>query len=60
MGMNCFIYVFTREARDVLLARGYQLLKSDERNSRYVFVNRLGETFSCEGISYILGDTLTF
>lgn len=57
---NYFIYVFTREARDVLLTRGYALLKSDEQGGRYVFVNRLNDTFSCGGISYVLGDTLTF
>ena len=37
---NNFIYVFDKQARDMLLADGFHLLKSDERNEIYVFVNQ--------------------
>lgn len=58
--MERFIYVFSRTARDSLLAANYVLLKSDEKNSVYVFANKADMTFGFADISFILSDTLTF
>lgn len=57
---NGFIYVFSDEGRDVLLSRQYALLKSDNDKHVYVFVNKDGQIFSCDGIPYALSSTLTF
>lgn len=55
-----FIYVFDEEARDKLLDMNYKLLKRDEKNHIYVFVNENREVFALDGISHILSDTITF
>ena len=58
--MNKLIYVFSKADRDKMLLNGFLLLKSDEQNKMYVFLNE--EHSSPEGldISYILSDKLTF
>lgn len=58
--MNGFIYVFSDEGRDVLLSRRYELLKSDNAKHIYVFVNKDDQNFACDGVPYVLSDTLTF
>ena len=58
--MKDFIYVFDEKARDKLLAMGYALLKTDERNKVYVFKNSDIQTFSTKDFSYITSNTLTF
>ena len=58
--MEKFLYVFSKLARDNLLAANYTLLKSDDQNEIYVFANRMDMTFALAGISYIRSDTLTF
>lgn len=58
--MSKFIYVFDEQARNKLIAGGYELLKSDEFGSSFVFVNNNNATFSLEDVSYIMSDTLTF
>ena len=58
--MNNFIYVFSKDARDILLARGYTLLKSDEARGMYVFANEMMQTFSDSGFRFVLSDKLTF
>ena len=58
--MSKFIYVFNEQAKDYLLASGYELLKSDEFGSSFVFVNNNRATFALEDVSYIMSDTLTF
>ena len=58
--MEKFIYVFSRDARDTLLASNYTLLKSDEQDDIYVFANRADMAFALADISYIRSDTLTF
>lgn len=58
--MGKFIYVFSKEARDRLLAGNYTLLKSDESNEIYVFVNQAEMTFALSDVSYICSDSLTF
>lgn len=55
-----FIYVFSDEGRDTLLARQYELLKSDEAKHIYVFVNKDEQSFACDGVPYALSNTLTF
>lgn len=57
--MSKFIYVFCKDAADKLIANGYRLLKTDERNSLFVFENKPNLTFSLD-VSYILSDTITF
>lgn len=58
--MDLFIYVFSDEGRDVLLSRQYELLKSDETKHIYIFVNKVEQKFSCDGVPFVLADTLTF
>lgn len=58
--MTGFIYVFSDEGRDTLLARQYELLKSDEAKHIYVFVNKGEQDFACDGVPYALSNTLTF
>ena len=45
--MENFIYVFTKEERDALLASGYVLLRNDEKRNMYTFVNKGREDFEC-------------
>jgi hypothetical protein len=52
--------VFDEEARDKLLDMNYKLLKRDEKNHIYVFVNESREVFALDGINHILSDTITF
>lgn len=58
--MEKFIYVFSKSARDTLLAANYTLLKSDEQNEVYVFANQMDMTFALADISFIRSNTLTF
>ena len=58
--MEKFIYVFSKSARDSLLAANYTLLKSDEQNEVYVFANQIDRTFALANISFIRSNTLTF
>lgn len=58
--ITSFIYVFDEDARDKLLDMNYKLLKRDEKNHIYVFVNEGREAFALDGISHILSDTITF
>ena len=58
--MEKFLYVFSKSARDSLLAANYILLKSDEQNEIYVFADQMDMTFALADISYIRSNTLTF
>ena len=58
--MEKFLYVFSKEVRDRLLAANYTLLKSDEKNETYVFANQMDMTFALADISFIRSNTLTF
>ena len=58
--MEKFIYVFSKSARDSLLAANYTLLKSDEQNEVYVFANQMDMTFARADTSFIRSNTLTF
>lgn len=55
-----FIYVFSKDDRDILLKAGFTLLKEDIRNSIYVFGKSNSLTFALTEVSYIESDTLTF
>lgn len=55
-----FIYVFSKDARDSLLAAGFLLLKSDDRNETYIFENNTSLSFALDKISTIKSNTLTF
>jgi len=55
-----FVYVYSADARDKLLAANYTLMKSDERNNIYIFLNEDKLSFSSLDVSYILSDTITF
>lgn len=55
-----FIYVYDTKARDELLDMGLRLMKSDDRNNIYVFMNPDRLDFARLDFSYILSDTLTF
>ena len=57
--MNNFIYVFNTSDRDAMIAENYTLLKSDEKNNIYIFMNKPSEKFS-KNIEFIFSDTLTF
>lgn len=37
--MSKFIYVFTKEAHDDMVKRGYELMKEDRENGLWIFLN---------------------
>lgn len=55
-----FLYVFDKEVRDILIENGFVLLKSDEKNSTYVFRRGNIANFSLGEHMYVLSDVLTF
>lgn len=58
--MEHFLYVFSVQERDALLALNYTLIKSDEAKNTYVFENREELHFDMNEINAIPSDTLTF
>ncbi len=58
--MGSFIYVFNTDDRDVLCAKGFHVLKSDEANNVFIFVNEPEIEFALGDISYVASDVLTF
>ena len=61
--MNQFIYVFNRQDADYMAAKGFVLLKSDERKQVYIFANQdnvLLFQSSPINVEYVLSNTLTF
>ena len=38
--MSKFIYVFTKEAKDDMQKRGYELLQEDKANGIWIFLNK--------------------
>lgn len=56
-----FIYVTNQKDKDKLEMLGYNLLKSDECNSIYIFENKASMKFESIGdMQYVLSDTLSF
>lgn len=58
--MEHFLYVFSEQERNALLAMDYILIKSDEMKHIYVFENRAELHFDLNEINAIPSDTLTF
>lgn len=58
--MEKFLYVFSKEDRDLLIADGYTLLKSDDKNDLYVFVNQTNMNFDLIDMTFVRSDVLTF
>ena len=58
--MQKFIYVFGEEDRDTLLNSGYALLKQDEANNIFIFLNREEQYFERLRLPHMTSDTLTF
>ena len=58
--MEKFLYVFSTDDRDRLIAAGYALLKSDDKNGLYVFVNQTNMNFDMLDMAFVRSDVLTF
>lgn len=58
--MNNFIYAVGIDARDKMIARGYQLFKSNENSGVYVFLNDGTENFAELDIPCVFSSVLTF
>lgn len=58
--MSNFIYTFSKEGRDHLLALQYEMLKCDDERGVYVFLNKECRNFTTSEFKYALSDTLTF
>lgn len=55
-----FIYVFSFDSRDKLANAGFDLIKSDEKNSIFVFANQPDEFDVLDAVSFIASNKLTF
>ena len=55
-----FIYVFDADAKNKLLEMQFMVLKSDDKNNVYIFVNDDNKNFVVDDIPYVISDTLTF
>lgn len=58
--MENFIYVFTNDAKEALLERGYTLLKEDPARGVYVFANEMAQTFTSNEFLFVLSNSMTF
>jgi hypothetical protein len=58
--MDAFIYVFNKDASELLTKEGYELVKADDRNSVYIFRNKAEMSFALSNISYLTSNTLSF
>lgn len=58
--MGRFLYVFSEDARDKLLSRKFEMIKEDNQNNIFIFLNQSDLVFSVNDISYIESNTLTF
>ena len=58
--MEKFLYVFSKNDRDSLIAAGYTLLKSDDKNDLYVFVNQTNLAFDLVDMYFVRSNVLTF
>lgn len=55
-----FIYVFDTKSKKLLEDGGFYLLKSDAKNSIYVFQNTYENLDLLEQVSYLTSNKLTF
>lgn len=58
--MHAFIYVFSTEDRDKLIAMGYKLIKANDVSGQYIFTSNGNYVFSDSEIKYVMSDVLTF
>lgn len=55
-----FIYVMDTRSRDILLKFGYELLKANDNQTVWVFINNPEKQFESLDIPCVVTDTLTF
>lgn len=55
-----FIYVFSVDDKNNMVAAGYRLLRADEKRQMYVFENTNTLKFSNGVFKYVVSDILTF
>ena len=55
-----FVYVTDRAAKDKLLSLGFRLIRSDEKNSLWCFLNRQDVRFEFHGDCCVVSDVLRF
>lgn len=55
-----FIYVFAKETSDMLIAQGFNLVKSDEKNKIYIFENNPKKVLTFSSKDFVFSNTLTF
>lgn len=56
-----FVYVKDGNSRDWLIDHGFKMIKNDEANCTWVFVNNRDRVFEdMSAISYVVSDVLTF
>lgn len=58
--MSSFIYVFCEKDRDTLVGLKYKMIKSDDANHIFIFLNDDNKNFSYDNMKYVLTDILTF
>lgn len=58
--MHKFIYVFSRKDGEKLLELGYRLMKYDETQDVWIFLNDEHLDFAKSEMSYVMLDTLSF
>lgn len=58
--MHKFIYVFSRKDGEKLLSLGYRLMKYDETQDIWIFLNDEHLSFEKGDMSYAMLDTLSF
>ena len=56
-----FIYVFSKDAKNELIAKGLTMMKSDDANERYIFSANSDKLFFADfKHNYAVSDILTF
>lgn len=55
-----FIYVFSDEDRDKLIAAGFRMMRHDDKQHIYTFENREDLHFALKNMAYMPSNTLTF
>lgn len=58
--VGSFIYVFSTEDMEKMLAAGYSLMKADEKNNMYIFADSDGMSFDLSDMCFVRSNTLTF
>lgn len=55
-----FIYAFDENTKNKLINDGYQLLKTSDTQSVFIFKNKSGIVFNLNEGTFVLSNTLTF